>query len=52
MILLCLKNTVSWILEAFTDSAIIVITKYRTEEKLFCDSFNIVYTLFHHCVYF
>lgn len=52
MILLCLKTTVNGSLEVFTDTAIIVVISHRTEEKLFCDSFNTVYTLFHHCVYF
>lgn len=33
----------NWSLEAFTDTAIIVIITYKTEEKLFSDSFNTVY---------
>lgn len=47
-----LKNTISWSLEAFTDTAVIVIITHRTKEKLFCYSFNSVYILFHCCVYF
>lgn len=52
MILLCLKNTVNWRLEALTDTVIIVIIIYWAEENLFCDNFNTVYSLFHHCAYF
>lgn len=48
MILLCLKNTVNWSLEAFTDTAVNVIITYGTEEKFFCGRFNTVYNLFHH----
>lgn len=52
MILLYLKKPVNWSLEAVTDTAVNVIITYRTEEKFFCDSFNTVYNLFHHYVYF
>lgn len=44
--LLCLKSAVNWSLETLTDTVINVIITYWAEEKLFCDNFNTVYSLF------